>query len=148
MGMFSIPKPEFKFSPEEARKQFLAFLVFYQLDLEKIFENNKTGKNAEETADEFGENICEEVQAGRVEFLEKGRIVQHLETHHGEIAEISYGTLTGLHRKKLSGDGTNDAQALKAASFMAEKSAGVLIDKMTGVDMSVARMIGMLFLMC
>lgn len=114
MSKFSIKKSAYVVAEEDALEQFLSFLTFYEIDLDKIAEAfTKTDKAGEVSADDIGDGYIELIREGKISFetTPEGVVIdQYLNDSKGDIKLIRYNVLGGAQRKALGKETTNSVE--------------------------------------
>lgn len=146
MGRFSLPKAEYKLSEESAEKQVRELLAYYYIDVDAI--PDKKERAAVESA---CAKLVNYFRAGYVEIARDGSkltVKQHLQDAPGEVAELSYSKMGG--RAKLATDGFDADDRYARIYAMLDHLSGSIsgtIASLSGVDLSVAEDLGILFLL-
>ena len=152
VGKYSITPKNTVITEEQAIEQFVPFLEFYGINLDKAGEKlTGSGKLGTVTGDEIGDSYIEKICNGDISFEKQDSgevfIIQHLKDTKGDIQMLQYKTLKGIHRKQLAGSENSVGKSYK---FLAQLcgSAGdstLFFDKMGAHDSLVALEVAGLF---
>lgn len=150
MGKFSLQKnDECAVSREDAERQFMLFIEFYDLDLDKCAGNvsDATGKTI--TSDTLGDEYVDLIMDGKMSIENSDdsvTVIQHLSKPLGEIDTIKYGVIRGRNRKDMA-----KAEQLGRTAMIMEllgsltSSSSKIIEKLVGNDVQIALNIGQLY---
>lgn len=146
MGMFGARskfslKKEYLISEEEATKTVVHFCEMYDIDVDA--QDQKTAENTEGLLS----SLVEFVRRGLVEVRDDMKIVQHLQHAAGDVKEITYTKISGMQKRAMDHFGEREYYGkvyaiLGSASGMTD----TMISKLSGIDLKVAEVLGMLFL--
>lgn len=153
MSKFALKsKKQLVVDEETALAQFMLFVEFYELDLEKVAqrlsENDETGV-AKITSDEIGDEYLELIMEGRISIKAETNgvsITQHFAKKYGDFDEITYGVLKGANRRQMNKGGNkgDDAVALELLGSVSNLNSKFL-DGLFGVDLRVARQVSQIY---
>lgn len=149
---FAIAQKKAVLTEEQALEQFIPFLEYYGIDLEKAGKKlTGSGKIGEVSADDIGDSYIEKICNGDLSFEKQDSgevyIVQHLKVKNGDFDMVQYKTMKGVNRKHLAGEGNHVGKSYR---FLASLSGQVgdstlFFDKMSSYDSSVALEVAGLF---
>jgi len=128
---------EFLLTEKDAQGQIDEFLGFYDFDVEDI-DDTKSRANVKQAI----KSLVKQIHRGRVEFSPNGTIVQTME--NGQ--KLNYSVLGGENKSAMKGDTDDYYGRLYSLVGSLTGIGQTAIRKLTGIDLSIAEGIGLLFL--
>ena len=145
MSKYSLKKKKYDISAEVAMDQVMEFLETYDIDVDAI--ENKKGKSGVESS---LNKLVNYVRSGAVEIEKKDgkiTITQHLSIPKGDVTTLVYASIQGKNKVEMDGCEDNDRYTMiyqLVGSLCGIGSEG--IKKLEGKDLSVAEVLGAIFL--
>lgn len=128
-------------SEEVARDQFQEFLDYYDLDPSVMPEDQRAAFESSAS------RIIKAVRSGKLEFGQDGTVKQFLKKPVGEVSEIKYEELSGMHKVAMKSKKGEDHYGRMYALLGSLSGLGEMgIMKLKGADLSVAESVGIIFL--